>query len=391
MAMMTRAASPMVELATPTVTPASPTRGIATTTAPGAVDVPVIHRSGPGRTGVYEADPLRQQPAELWQRDLGPEQTTEPLCFEDWLLIASLSGTLSLLDASNGETRWEAQLGGPVIAPPVIVGDLVIVNSLDGGVFGLALADGSERWHVTTEGRVWYDPLPVGDLALVLTDDRLMALELDSGAERWSAALIQGDLFGRLAADETRAYAAVNDTLLALDLETGERQWTIEQGDGWLSPALADGALYAGNLDGSVYAVDAAGGDVLWQFRPDDAPLAETYWSGPAVVDGTVYIGNTNQVMFAIDAEDGSEQWRFATEDWATADPLVVGDLLYFGVGTHIGATVPRPLYAIERATGRELWQFPTSGLIEHAACASAGRLYVVTSAGVLSALVAPE
>jgi outer membrane protein assembly factor BamB len=335
--------------------------------------------------------PLQEQPVELWQRDLGPEQTTEPLCFEDWLLIGSLTGPLALLDASTGETRWDAQLGGPIIAPPVVAGDLVIVNSREAGDFGLALADGSERWHYETEGRVWYDPLPAGNLALVLTDDRLLALEIDSGDERWSAPLVQGDLFGRLATDETRVYAAVNDTLFAVNLETGKQHWTLQQGDGWLSPALAEGVLYAGNLDGSVYAIDAGSGDVVWQFQPDDAPLAETYWSGPAIADGTVYIGNTNQIVFAIDAADGSEQWRFATEDWATADPVAVGDLLYFGVGTHIGAQAPRPLYALERATGRELWQFPTTGLIEHAACASAGRLYVVTSAGVLSALSAPE
>jgi polyvinyl alcohol dehydrogenase (cytochrome) len=45
--------------------------------------------------------------------------------------------------------------------------------------------------------------------------------------------------------------------------------------------------LYAGSTTGYMYAIDAATGKVLWQFKGQGSSLA-----GPAVVNGSVYWGN---------------------------------------------------------------------------------------------------
>ena len=215
--------------ATPSIAPA--TLSATSSATLDAVATPVVYRNGPARAGVYAATPLRVPPVERWRRDLGPEETTELLCFDDWLLVGSRLGALSLLDATTGEDIWVEQLGAPLIAPPAVAGDIVIdATPRGGGVAGLEFASGAELWRYPLAGNAWHDPLVVGDLAVMLTDDRLVALDVASGAERWTAPLVKGDLFARLVADETRVYAGVDDILYALDLE---RRATVDVPAGW--------------------------------------------------------------------------------------------------------------------------------------------------------------
>ena len=56
------------------------------------------------------------------------------------------------------------------------------------------------------------------------------------------------------------------------------------------SPAVADGVVYVGSLDGDVYTLNAASGSINWGFPTGDQVL-----SSPAVVGGVVYIGSRDK------------------------------------------------------------------------------------------------
>jgi serine/threonine-protein kinase len=60
------------------------------------------------------------------------------------------------------------------------------------------------------------------------------------------------------------------------------------------SPAVANGVVYAGNLDHNVYAWDAATGEQLWFYRTGD--MIRT---SPAIVDGMLYIGSQDYHIYA--------------------------------------------------------------------------------------------
>jgi outer membrane protein assembly factor BamB len=66
-----------------------------------------------------------------------------------------------------------------------------------------------------------------------------------------------------------------------------------------------------------------------------------------AVVDGTVFSGSTSEGLRALDARTGERTWRATVERYPTA-PTVAGDRVF----TTDGAAV----YALGRASGRELW-----------------------------------
>jgi hypothetical protein len=92
------------------------------------------------------------------------------------------------------------------------------------------------------------------------------------------------------------------------------------------SPAVVDGVVYVGSLDGDVYAIDAASGEQRWLFHAGPRVKAS-----PAVVDDVVYMGSWDHNLYALDAASGEHRWSFATGDAVTSSPAVVDGVIYFG------------------------------------------------------------
>jgi len=77
----------------------------------------------------------------------------------------------------------------------------------------------------------------------------------------------------------------------ALDASTGKLTWqTADPTTGALDAgavSVANGVMYAGSQSGSMYALDAASGKVVWSFASGGSVVG-----GPAIVDGVVYWGS---------------------------------------------------------------------------------------------------
>ena len=61
------------------------------------------------------------------------------------------------------------------------------------------------------------------------------------------------------------------------------------------SPAVADGVVFAGSEDGSLFALDAENGERRWSYDTGDK-----VYSSPRVVNGVVYAGSWNGNVYAI-------------------------------------------------------------------------------------------
>ena len=78
------------------------------------------------------------------------------------------------------------------------------------------------------------------------------------------------------------------------------------------SPAVANGIVYVGNIDGKLYALYANNGTQFWN-RTTTA--GQEVYSSPAVVNDVVYVGSNDQGLYAIGATNGSNplesrNWR---------------------------------------------------------------------------------
>jgi alcohol dehydrogenase (cytochrome c) len=149
------------------------------------------------------------------------------------------------------------------------------------------------------------------------------------------------------------------------------------------APLVVDGVMYVSGWDGYLWALDAATGRLLWQYRhavPLDVPLCcGNVNRGVAVAEGKVYMATPNGQLVALDASNGHLVWQQVFADVragesATGAPLVVKNLVLvgssggeYGVRGHIDAfdlqsgnrvwrryNVPKP-----GEPGADSWQMP--------------------------------
>ncbi len=117
--------------------------------------------------------------------------------------------------------------------------------------------------------------------------------------------------------------------LHAIDAATGEELWRYDpQLDrDWIrysccgaanrGPALWNGRVYLGLIDGRLIAVDAATGELAWEVQTTDRTKPYSITGAPRVVKGKVIIGNggaefgVRGYVSAYDAETGEQAWRF--------------------------------------------------------------------------------
>ena len=82
------------------------------------------------------------------------------------------------------------------------------------------------------------------------------------------------------------------------------------------SAAVADGIIYIGNMDGTVYAFDEEDGGLLWSYAIPRLEYDEhNIFSSPAVADGIVYVQTYGENLYALDASTGSLLWTSLNEN----------------------------------------------------------------------------
>jgi outer membrane protein assembly factor BamB len=58
----------------------------------------------------------------------------------------------------------------------------------------------------------------------------------------------------------------------------------------------------------------------MWRFE-----TRAVVFSSPAIADGTVYVGSLDSTVYAIDVSGGWQKWKFRTLDWGVnSSPAIV-------------------------------------------------------------------
>ena len=353
-------------------------------------------------------------------------------------VFASTGGdAITAYDARCGERLWTTTLAaegrGAVNIQPLVAGRLVLAatSSLSipgsrGVLFALDPATGAPVWSFDTiaspdlwgrpdlnsGGGAWYPPAVDAEAGRVFWgtsspypfpgapgfpngssrpgDNRwtnsVVALDLWSGAFRWGRQQVAHDLFDRdsvltaIAAAEApggpRAVvvnAGKHGRVAGFDPASGERLWdtavgehkndelTAFEGELWVLPgaaggvvtpiATADGAVYAavanaptryaspeesssgattafGQLPSQAVAIDAASGEVLW-----DAELPGDSFGGATVVGDLLFVSLLDGRVFALERATGRELRSWRLEGGINGWPAVAGDTIVFPAG----------------------------------------------------------
>ena len=78
--------------------------------------------------------------------------------------------------------------------------------------------------------------------------------------------------------------------MAAVDAATGNPVWFSSQScvaNG--TPAVANGLVYEGTIDGSIYAFNTTDGSLVWSYQL--GTMLGNYATAPVIVNGMVYIG----------------------------------------------------------------------------------------------------
>lgn len=168
--------------------------------------------------------------------------------------------------------------------------------------------------------------------------------------------------------------------------------WAMDDtGAGEAAPLVHDGVLFLPNPRGVIQALDAASGDLLWEYRPGrtpaaaganpitaaelgDAALSPTAYAGVgrgvqkniALYGTAVYAATENASIVALDASTGTLLWEQRVADPAlgyhyTAGPIVANGVLVTGI---TGCTRYKEdvcfITGHDPGTGAELWRTST-------------------------------
>jgi outer membrane protein assembly factor BamB len=120
--------------------------------------------------------------------------------------------------------------------------------------------------------------------------------------------------------------SSLDHKVRALDAATGQEKWHFfTEGPVRYAPTIADGRIYVGSDDGSVYCLNAKNGRLLWKYRAGPSPekllgngSMISLWpirTNVLVDDGIVYFGAgvfpyEGIYICALDALDGSIAWK---------------------------------------------------------------------------------
>ncbi len=146
---------------------------------------------------------------------------------------------------------------------------------------------------------------------------------------------------------------------------------SLPAGTNQITPLVHDGVMFV-NSNGTVQALDAVNGDLLWKFSRVPAPVTP---AGPpttqprnlALYGTTLFVPTLDNHMLALDARSGSLLWDHPIQESGgvlrlTGGPLVVHDLVLQGVSGCSGAGYAGGCFiiALDAQTGAERWRFNT-------------------------------
>jgi outer membrane protein assembly factor BamB len=115
------------------------------------------------------------------------------------------------------------------------------------------------------------------------------------------------------------------------------------------TPAITNGQVFIGDLDGGAYALELETGNVIWRKKFEDG-----FSASPAYKDGHVIMGDYEGLVRCLDAATGETRWEFSTDAQIDGGANFYGELVL--ITSEDGG-----LYAINLKSGELVWKFATS------------------------------
>jgi outer membrane protein assembly factor BamB len=328
---------------------------------------------------LYALDFMAWKPRDNGQAAAGPDGT---------ILSASRSGGVRAVEAETGQLRWQFEVLERVEGAPLLDGDAVYFGVTSGHVFKLDAATGKPSWPdpVKVRGAVRASPALANGRVIVQTElGRLVAIGAGNAQVLWDLERAKPAELGLLAeagpvAAGSTVYAGFFDgTVQALTADDGTVLWSRNvAGEGKKYPEITGTPAIAGKLllvpcaATGLHALDLETGQPRWVHAADSA--------GAATPQGDVaYVSLASGEVRGLSLSDGKTLWRTRLTGSAPSVPVVAGPSLLVSAGKNMALLDRRTGVVLERVgtehgfSARPLWD--------------GQRAYLVSNGGLLHAL----
>jgi len=234
-------------------------------------------------------------------------------------VAASESSASSENTSSTSTILWtfdaNAPAAGPIVAGPDGSVSFITTNAMLHSID----ATGHQRFD-RPAGGIAPAIGPDGTIFVQGTTSWLYALDT-SGRPKWKADVGTGN--GPLAADTNAVYANENGNLIAAS--GGQTLWSVPIGNPSRGAIIPGGVVVASN-GGSLVAF-SSNGSTLWSFAP-----AGGFSGDLTATNGAVYAGSGSGSVYAINAGTGALLWQTAGGAPVTSGPIVSSTgTIFFG------------------------------------------------------------
>jgi outer membrane protein assembly factor BamB len=252
----------------------------------------------------------------VWRAQTGAYCHSSPLAGGERVFVGSADGHVYAFGLRDGRRLWKTRTGGPVYASAAFAQGIVTIASGDGKFYGLDPATGAVRWtyEMPESNTAFAQSVAATDGERVFIgawDSHLYAIEAATGRFLWRQACMPRTfafspaIGGPAVAGGVVIVPANGNGLFCFDTATGEKRWEVAaEGDkfGHSSPRIVGDRIYVGCL-GDKGQVRCMGmdGQELWVAETG----SEIYDSSPAVADGLVSIGSVDGTLSLIEATNG--------------------------------------------------------------------------------------
>jgi polyvinyl alcohol dehydrogenase (cytochrome) len=176
-------------------------------------------------------------------------------------------------------------------------------------------------------------------------------------------------------ASNTRFQPADQAGLTAADVPRLALKWSFGFPDAsvaWSQPTVADGRVFVGSQNGTVYALNARSGCIYWTFSARGGIRTAVVVSSPtASSPALVYFGDTAANAYALDANTGALVWIRKVDDHPfariTGSPTFHDGRLYVPLSSYEEAQGADPHYpcctfrgsvsALDASSGKVIWK----------------------------------
>ncbi|AGK60928.1 WD40-like repeat protein [Archaeoglobus sulfaticallidus PM70-1] len=302
------------------------------------------------------------------------------------VVVGSLSGYLYFVNATSGVIEKSYQLETSpswwgIASSPLAYNNTIYVVTFSNGTLW-AINDSGILWKFTTGNEVSHYTSPSaynGRIFFAGNDsvNRLYCLN-ENGVEIWNFS-VDSQITNTPAIGYNKVFFATKSRLYALNMD-GSLAWSVSFNGTMSTAAIAYGNIYIGSYEGKLYCFNATNGAELWNFTANGK-----IDSSPAVAGGIVYFATNNPqgTIYAVDAFSGNMLWYYRLTPPAgnyyniMSSPYIANNRLYIG------------------ADSGYLYCFNSSGLIEVNVTLYPGKLslnignktYQVNKTSALSAL----